>query len=101
MNPVRKKWIVVIYISVGNIAPEHVADAMEAAKNNMPEETFASFFETDVLPIYIPTRTSDSRIEVHEIILDAVGYDKYETVINNTNLNVRDVLDQLKELLDV
>lgn len=70
-------------------------------QKQMGRELFSDFFGTDTLVFFLPIRNGDSQLEVHEIILDEIGYDKYEIIVQNTNLNVRDILDQLKDLLDV
>lgn len=103
MELVRKKWIVVVYVALGNLPIDHVPDYMSKIKESIPEKTFEDFFETEVLVFYVPERKLDeeSRFEFHEIILDAVGYDKYETIIHNKNMKTSEVLNQLKEMLNV
>lgn len=98
---VRKKWIVVWYLNVDGCSPDYIDTFIQAAKQSLGQETLEKFFETETLTFFVPVREKYTSMEVHEIILDTVGYDKYETIIKNKNLNVQDVLDELKELLDV
>lgn len=101
IDKVRKKWIVTWYLNVDGCYPDQVSSFVEQAKKHLGQETLENFFETETLVFFVPVREKHTSMEVHEIILDTVGYDKYETIIKNKNLNVQDVLDQLKELLDV
>lgn len=88
-------------VNVDNLSPDQVRSSLNNAEEAFDKKTIEKFFETEVLTVFIPVRGLQTTLEVHEIILDAVGYDKYETVIKNNNLEVQGVLDQLKELLDV
>lgn len=101
MTTIRKKWMLVWKINVDNVVTEHVASVLSNAERAFGKETAEAFFETKVLCMFIPVYGMQTTLEVHEIILDAVGYDKYETVIKNNKLDVQEILDQLKELLDV
>lgn len=98
---VRKKWILIWYLNVDNCTPDTVSVFLEQAKKILVSKEVDDFFGSKPLTFFVPVRDIPSRMEVHEIVLDAVGYDKYETIIQNKNLNVQDALDQLKELLDV
>lgn len=101
IETVRKKWMLVWYLNVDGCTPDVIPSFMEQAQKTLAVEEVETFFGSKPLTFFIPVREIPSRVEVHEIVLDAVGYDKYETIIQNKNLNVRDALDQLKELLDV
>lgn len=101
MTKIRKKWMVVWKINIDGFPPETVAGVIEELKKTLGQDVLQAFFETEVMAFFVPVRAIPTQLEVHEIILDEVGYDKYETILHNNNLDVREVLDQLKELLDV
>lgn len=96
----KKRWLVVLKINVGGLHPSEIADYMHGVKQTLPEEAFNEFFETKTMCLYIPTREGETQIELHEIILNGFGYDKFETTIKDNNLTIRNMLDNIKELLD-
>lgn len=98
---VRKKWIVVWKIGCAEIPFDTRAAYFEQIKKAFPDKFWEDFFETQVAELLLPTHGKETTFEIHEIILDVNGYDKFEHVIQNKNLDAQAILGELKELLDV
>lgn len=96
----KKKWMIVIKVNVGQTSPEEVDSYMEQTKNSLSQQKFDSFFETETFCLYVPVRKAETTIEFHEIILNGFGYDKYELIVKDNNLTIKNILDSIKELLD-
>lgn len=86
-------------IDLKNLPPTEASSYMEHVKSLLPRKDFEDFFETEVLVLYIPVKNETS-IEIHEIILNDLGYDKYNMILKDNNLNIKTVLDNIKELID-
>lgn len=96
----KKKWLIVVKVNVDGVSPGDVHDFMSSVKKALPQETFDKFFESSTMCLYLPIVRGDTNIEFHEIILNGFGYDKYELIVKDNNLTIKNILDSLKELLD-
>lgn len=98
-DPLRKKWIVIIYVDVEDMATSNIQGYMENVKQTIKTEDFDEFLETKTMLFYVPVRDRPTTFEFHEIILNEHGYDIYEKIVEDKNLKADQKIDKLKEIL--
>lgn len=98
---IKKKWILVWHVPFKAKDPVTWASYVEVLKKEFSNDFMEEFFETKILQMFTPTERDDFKIEVHEIVLSHNGYDKFDIMLQDTNLTAQQVLEKLKEAIDV
>lgn len=97
----HKKWILIWHIPFHAHSPELWLNHVDYVKKEMSDQIMEEFFGTKILQIFFPTPKDEMRIEIHEIILSNNGYDKFDIMLQDTKISAQQVLERLKEVLDV